>query len=107
MDLARRSRTLLPARAWAAAAERHADRIALISQGGLSTSYGELDELGNRLANALYERGLSPGDRLAVMLPNGPAIVQCYIATAKSGVSPTIDRTRTGKLSPEGRRMTS
>jgi acyl-CoA synthetase (AMP-forming)/AMP-acid ligase II len=86
VDLARRSRTLLPARAWAAAAERHADRIALISQDGLSTSYGELDELGNRLANALYERGLSPGDRLAVMLPNGPAIVQCYIATAKSGI---------------------
>ncbi|MHB1468602.1 MAG: class I adenylate-forming enzyme family protein [Solirubrobacteraceae bacterium] len=94
MGLAPRSRTLLPARAWTAAFERHADRTALVSQAGLGTSYGELDELCNKLANALLDCGLRQRDRLAVMLPNGPAIVQCYIAAAKSGLVMTPLSTR-------------
>jgi acyl-CoA synthetase (AMP-forming)/AMP-acid ligase II len=76
----------LPAAAWTAAAAEHADRVALVSQEGTRVTYRELAEASNRLANGLLERGLTAGERLVVLLPNGPALVQCYLACAKAGI---------------------
>ncbi|MBI4636545.1 MAG: long-chain fatty acid--CoA ligase [Candidatus Rokubacteria bacterium] len=39
----------------------------------------------NRLANALRRRGLAPGDRVAVMLPNCPEVLQAYAAILRCG----------------------
>ncbi|MGD9988069.1 AMP-binding protein [Pseudonocardia sp.] len=48
--------------------------------------FAEFDELTDRLGHALLARGLEPGDRVAVLLPNGIDGVVGYYALAKSGL---------------------
>jgi len=47
--------------------------------------YGELNQRVNRLANSLLQMGLLKGDRVAVLLHNGPEFFEVYFACAKSG----------------------
>jgi crotonobetaine/carnitine-CoA ligase len=47
---------------------------------------GELDAAVNRIANALLARGLTPGDRVALMLPSHPDHILCIFALAKIGL---------------------
>ncbi|WP_418319886.1 class I adenylate-forming enzyme family protein [Piscinibacter sakaiensis] len=49
-------------------------------------SYGELDQMVNRLAQALLARGLSPGDRVAVLAENRHEYVVLQLAAASTGV---------------------
>lgn len=49
-------------------------------------TYAQLDEMANRLANALSQMGITRGDRVAVMLPNWPEFVCAYYAVARMGV---------------------
>jgi acetyl-CoA synthetase len=48
-------------------------------------SYGVLREASNRLANALAARGIARGDRVALLLPQGPAVAISHIAIYKLG----------------------
>jgi acetyl-CoA synthetase len=48
-------------------------------------TYGELRDRSNRLANALGSRGIRRGDRVAILLPQGPAVPIAHIATYKLG----------------------
>jgi len=48
-------------------------------------TYAELHGLTNRLANSLTTLGVGPGDRVAVMLPNGPDFIVAYYATLRLG----------------------
>lgn len=48
-------------------------------------SYKELNDLANRLANALSALGVKRGDRVALYLPNCPQFVITYYATLKLG----------------------
>jgi acetyl-CoA synthetase len=48
-------------------------------------TYGELRERSNRLANALRERGIGRGDRVAILLPQGPAVPVAHVALYKLG----------------------
>lgn len=52
---------------------------------GASATYGEIEERSNRLANALTRRGIEPGDRVAIMLPNGLGFPTAWLAVAKTG----------------------
>jgi acyl-CoA synthetase (AMP-forming)/AMP-acid ligase II len=49
-------------------------------------SFAEFDGLTDRLGTALLARGLEPGDRVAVLLPNGIDGVVTYYALAKAGL---------------------
>jgi acyl-CoA synthetase (AMP-forming)/AMP-acid ligase II len=49
-------------------------------------SFAEFDALTDRLGNALLARGLAPGDRVCVLMPNGIDGVVVYYALAKSGL---------------------
>jgi acyl-CoA synthetase (AMP-forming)/AMP-acid ligase II len=49
-------------------------------------SFAEFDEQTDRLGNALLDRGLQAGDRVAVLLPNGIEGVVVYYALAKAGL---------------------
>jgi long-chain acyl-CoA synthetase len=60
------------------------DKTALIFEGRQIT-YGELDRAVNRLASAMKAHGISPGDRVALYLPNIPEFAICYYATLKLG----------------------
>ena len=52
---------------------------------GTHRSYGQLDDRVSRLANAMAERGVGTGDRVAVLAHNGLEIVETYLACARAG----------------------
>ncbi|AJY38737.1 salicylate synthase [Burkholderia humptydooensis] len=73
-------------RRWAA---DHATRTALVA-GGERVPFVALDHRVDRLAAALHELGLRPGDRAMVQLPNGIAFVTVCFALFRLGVVPVL-----------------
>jgi long-chain acyl-CoA synthetase len=65
-------------------AERSPDAAA-IRLGETELSYAALDEASARLAAMLRERGLEPGDRVGVMLPNVPQFPIAYYGVLRAG----------------------
>jgi acyl-CoA synthetase (AMP-forming)/AMP-acid ligase II len=59
---------------------------ACLVEGERIVSFRNFDELTDRLGNALLARGLEPGDRVGVLLPNGIDCLVAYYALAKSGL---------------------
>ncbi len=57
-----------------------------LTEGRRTVSFREFDELTNRLANSLLALGLSPGDRVGVLLPNSIDCLVSYYAVAKAGL---------------------
>lgn len=49
-------------------------------------TYGELEDRSRRLAQLLWDRGLRPGDHLAVLLENRPAFFEAVWAGLRSGL---------------------
>ncbi len=49
-------------------------------------TWGAYDRESTRLAAKLAAAGLSPGDRLGVLLPDGPAVHAAYVAAEKAGL---------------------
>lgn len=62
----------------------HAARPALVGGAGTVT-YAELGRRADAATALLVERGVEPGDRVALMLPNGPAFVAVGLATWRLG----------------------
>ncbi|HET9984335.1 MAG TPA: long-chain fatty acid--CoA ligase [Longimicrobiales bacterium] len=60
------------------------DRVAVV-QGERRMTYGELDALACRVANGLRQRGLRPGDRVALSCPNLPYFPVVYYGILKAG----------------------
>jgi long-chain acyl-CoA synthetase len=56
-----------------------------IRLGDLELTYGELDDRSARLATLLREKGLEPGDRVGVMLPNVPEFPVAYYGVLRAG----------------------
>ena len=69
----------------AATAEKFPSKVA-ICHGGERLSYRDLDRQANRLANALIDRGLSPGARIALMCRNSIDYSVAYFGAAKGGL---------------------
>ena len=57
-----------------------------LSIGGKRLTFSELDNRVERIAAALSRRGLRTGDRLAVLLPNGPEYIELVYACSRLGV---------------------
>lgn len=55
------------------------------SHTGLRMTFLELNQGANRVANGLVQRGIKPGDRVALMLMNSKEFMECYFAVAKIG----------------------
>jgi acetyl-CoA synthetase len=70
-------------------AERTPDRPAVIweSEDGevRTVTYAELQEMSNRLANALRDIGVGKGDTVGIFMPMAPEIVAATLACAKLG----------------------
>jgi len=60
------------------------NKVALIS-GEARLTYAELNDLADRLAHGLWERGVSRGDRVAIFLDNCPEAVIALYAVLKTG----------------------
>jgi long-chain acyl-CoA synthetase len=65
-------------------ASRHGDRPALKLDESILT-YDMLNEMATRVAGLLEERGLQPGDRVGVMLPNVPYFGAVYYGVLRAG----------------------
>jgi long-chain acyl-CoA synthetase len=65
-------------------AERHPDRTA-VRLGERELTYAELDRESARFAALLSERGMEPGDRVGVMLPNVPEFPIAYYGVLRAG----------------------
>ena len=61
------------------------DGTAVLEDGGLSTTYAELDERASRTANALVSAGIEPGDRVAFVGENSTAFLATLFGAAKCG----------------------
>ena len=64
--------------------ERHGEHIAL-KLDETEISYASLDAASARVAGMLHQRGLTPGDRVGVMLPNVPYFVFVYYGILRAG----------------------
>ncbi len=67
-----------------AGAIRHGNQLAIIDERG-ELSYKELDERTNAIANAWRERGLQPGEGVAVLVRNHRGFLEAIFAAAKCG----------------------
>jgi fatty-acyl-CoA synthase len=65
-------------------AVRHGDRLAIIDERGELT-YKELDQHANAIANAWRERGLEPGEGVAILARNHRGFLEAVFAAAKCG----------------------
>ncbi|HEY4917464.1 MAG TPA: AMP-binding protein, partial [Solirubrobacteraceae bacterium] len=76
----------LPGEQWSAACERYAGNVALVTEGGRELTYADWADSARRLAGLLLDRGVKPGERVALALTSGPAMVQAYLCGALSGI---------------------
>jgi long-chain acyl-CoA synthetase len=67
-------------------AQAEPSRLAVIDAQGNTTTYGELLASANRLAHGLRSLGLTPGDTVAILLPNEPLFLAVSFATAQVGL---------------------
>ena len=65
-------------------AERFPDKTAIVYR-NIRQSYAQLDETVNRMANALTERGIRKGDRVALLSHNNHGFVVVFFAAARIG----------------------
>ncbi|MFI6936163.1 long-chain fatty acid--CoA ligase [Streptomyces sp. NPDC050287] len=65
-------------------ASRHPARTAIVF-GGDRISYAELDAASNRVANLLIERGVRPGEKVALSCTNIPQFPTIYFGILKAG----------------------
>src|SRR5213592_3646192 len=78
----------LPCDLLRAGLDANPDGLALISADTRWT-WRTLDDLSGRLAGTLLGLGLEPGDRVASLMPNRPALVVHYLACFKAGLVAT------------------
>jgi benzoate-CoA ligase len=55
---------------------------------GKSVTYGELGQLANRVGNGLASLGVSPGDRVVIMLYDSPDFMAVFLGAMKIGAVP-------------------
>jgi fatty-acyl-CoA synthase len=65
-------------------ADIYPERLAVV-HGSLRRNYRELRERCHKLASALVQLGIEPGDTVAAMLPNTPAMLECHYGVPMAG----------------------
>src|SRR5713226_5479842 len=81
------------------AVQRFSEKTALIDLSGAApreVSYRELDERHDRVAALLTDRGLEPGDRLAMAVGNRFEFVEIMYGAMRAGIVPVPLNTRLG-----------
>ena len=66
------------------AAREHDGRLA-VRLGDTKVSFAEVDDASARVAAMLQGKGLQPGDRVAIMLPNVPSFPPIYYGVLRAG----------------------
>jgi long-chain acyl-CoA synthetase len=66
-------------------AQEDPGRLAVVDPSGAEVTYGELFAASNRLVHGLRALGLTAGDGVAAVLPNGSEMVALYFAAMQAG----------------------
>ncbi|MDT9682314.1 amino acid adenylation domain-containing protein [Streptomyces sp. TRM76323] len=67
-------------------AARTPDLTAVVDDGsGTTLTFAELDRLSNQVARALRERGVGPGERVAILAERGPELLPGLLGILKAG----------------------
>jgi long-chain acyl-CoA synthetase len=69
-----------------AGAAAHPDRDAIVL-GDIRLSYGLVNALANQVAGMLADRGIKPGDKVALTCPNTPHFTVAYFGILKAGAT--------------------
>jgi acyl-CoA synthetase (AMP-forming)/AMP-acid ligase II len=69
----------------ASSAENHPDREAAVFPKGDRYTWAELDDLADRFASHLASRGVSAGDRVAILFENEPTALQAFWGVQRLG----------------------
>lgn len=67
------------------AAARHADKPALVA-GARTVTWGEFESLVAAIGGGLVARGLAPGERVGLLLPNGVEFAAAYFGVLRAGL---------------------
>src|SRR5687768_4442422 len=67
-----------------ASASRYPDQIAVVDASGGALTYHELNALADRVAAALVQHGVAPGDRVGVISPKSVRIVAALFGIMKA-----------------------
>ncbi len=67
-------------------ARRYPDRDAVVL-GDTRLTYAQVDAAANQVANLLVERGIEPGDKVALSCPNLPYFTIVYYGILKAGAT--------------------
>lgn len=70
------------------AAARYRDKTALTFM-GQEVSFNELEARANKIAQALIDEGVEPGDRVGIFIPNEPMFPAAYYGAIKAGAVAT------------------
>ncbi|GIU87441.1 MAG: long-chain acyl-CoA synthetase [Acidimicrobiia bacterium] len=73
-------------------ARANPDRPAFVER-GRTVTYGEFDARSDRIAAALAARGVAPGERVAIMLPNSVGFFEAWAAATKLQASVVLVNT--------------
>ena len=71
-------------------------QVAVVDDGGISRTYRAFRERADRLADALRSSGVRPGDRVAVLAPNGAVPLEAHFGVPGSGGVLVMLNTRLG-----------
>ncbi len=72
------------------------DKVAVV-HGERRTTYREFDQRVNRLGSALRAAGIEPGDRVAFLAPNIPALLEAHYGVPAAGAVLVAINTRLGR----------
>lgn len=64
---------------------RSPNKLAIAMLDGAANTYGELDAITNRVAQAILGAGIAPGERVAIWMENDLAYLHVYFACLRSG----------------------
>ena len=67
------------------AAYVYGPKVGLVHGDGRRYTWAEIGERCNRLANALRDLGIAKGDRVAVLSPNAPMILEAHFGVPAAG----------------------
>jgi acyl-CoA synthetase (AMP-forming)/AMP-acid ligase II len=72
-------------------ASGHDDAVAIAAHGVPPLSYGALRALIDRTQRSLNELGIGHGDRVAIVLPNGPEMAAAFLCVASAATSAPLN----------------
>ena len=72
-------------------ASGHDDAVAIAAHGALPLSYAALRALIDRTQRSLNELGIGRGDRVAIVLPNGPEMAAAFLCVASAATSAPLN----------------